>query len=99
MSSVTSPRSKSDISDFDNLGCPTRVNPSWVGEGACFRRSNVVVKRFIRPRRLLMLPLFHMVPSAPSPVAPFSHAVEVDGWLFVTGQMPTDADDDAAALP
>src|ERR1700676_2819394 len=24
-------RSKSDISDFDNLRCPTRVNPSWVG--------------------------------------------------------------------
>jgi hypothetical protein len=24
--------SKSDISDFDNLICPTRVNPSWVGE-------------------------------------------------------------------
>jgi reactive intermediate/imine deaminase len=46
-----------------------------------------------------MLPLFHMVPSAPSPVAPFSHAVEVDGWVFVTGQMPTDPDDDAAVLP
>src|SRR6266436_8960148 len=25
--------SKSDISDFDNLRCPTRVNPSWVGRG------------------------------------------------------------------
>jgi hypothetical protein len=23
-------RSKSDISDFDNVRCPTRVNPSWV---------------------------------------------------------------------
>jgi hypothetical protein len=23
-------RSKSDSSDFDNLGCPTRVDPSWV---------------------------------------------------------------------
>ncbi len=29
--------SKSDISDFDNLRCPTRVNPSWVEEGARFR--------------------------------------------------------------
>lgn len=33
-------------------------------------------------------PLFHMVDGAPDPVAPFSHAVEQDGWVFVTGQMP-----------
>ena len=32
--------------------------------------------------------LFHMIPGAPDPVAPFSHAVEADGWVFVTGQMP-----------
>lgn len=25
-------------------------------------------------------------------VAPYSHAVEVDGWLFLTGQMPIGAD-------
>jgi 2-iminobutanoate/2-iminopropanoate deaminase len=30
----------------------------------------------------------HMIPGAPDPVAPFSHAVEVDGWVHVTGQMP-----------
>lgn len=30
----------------------------------------------------------HMVPGAPDPVAPFSHATEADGWVFVTGQMP-----------
>jgi 2-iminobutanoate/2-iminopropanoate deaminase len=35
-----------------------------------------------------MTALFHMVPGAPDPVAPFSHAVEADGWVFVTGQMP-----------
>jgi reactive intermediate/imine deaminase len=29
-----------------------------------------------------------MIPGAPDPVAPFSHATEVDGWVFVTGQMP-----------
>ncbi len=29
-----------------------------------------------------------MVSGAPDPVAPFSHAVEQDGWVFVTGQMP-----------
>jgi reactive intermediate/imine deaminase len=32
--------------------------------------------------------LFHMVQGGPTPVAPFSHAVESDGWVFVTGQMP-----------
>lgn len=35
-----------------------------------------------------MTPLFHLVDGAPDPVAPFSHAVESDGWVFVTGQMP-----------
>ena len=32
--------------------------------------------------------LFHMIPGGPSPVAPFSHAVETEGLIFVTGQMP-----------
>jgi reactive intermediate/imine deaminase len=32
--------------------------------------------------------LFHMVQGGPKPVAPFSHAVECDGWVFLTGQMP-----------
>lgn len=35
-----------------------------------------------------MTPIFHMIAAAPNPVAPFSHAVESDGWIFVTGQMP-----------
>jgi 2-iminobutanoate/2-iminopropanoate deaminase len=35
-----------------------------------------------------MPPIFHMVAGAPDPVAPFSHAAEADGWVFVTGQMP-----------
>ena len=35
-----------------------------------------------------MAPVFHQVTGAPDPVAPFSHAVEADGWVFVTGQMP-----------
>jgi reactive intermediate/imine deaminase len=42
---------------------------------------------------------FLMVPDAPKPVAPFSHATAADGWLFVTGQMPTDPNDDNAPLP
>lgn len=32
---------------------------------------------------------FHMVAGAPEPVATFSHATEIAGWVFVTGQMPT----------
>ena len=35
-----------------------------------------------------MSPIFHMITGAPDPVAPFSHAVEADGRVFVTGQMP-----------
>jgi 2-iminobutanoate/2-iminopropanoate deaminase len=44
-------------------------------------------------------PLFHMIAGAPTPVAPFSHAVEADGWVFLTGQMPTLPGDDSATLP
>ena len=43
--------------------------------------------------------LHHMVASGPRPVAPFSHAVEADGWVFVTGQMPTDPAAPDAPLP
>jgi len=42
---------------------------------------------------------FLMIPGAPTPVAPTSHAVAADGWVFVTGQMPTDPADDSAPLP
>ncbi|MCV6596844.1 MAG: RidA family protein [Mangrovicoccus sp.] len=45
------------------------------------------------------MPEFHLLPSAPQPVAPFSHAVEADGWVMLTGQMPTDPADPAAPLP
>ena len=31
---------------------------------------------------------FHMIAGGPKPVAPFSHAVESDNFVFVTGQMP-----------
>lgn len=31
---------------------------------------------------------FHMIEGGTRPVAPFSHAVETDGFVFVTGQMP-----------
>ena len=44
-------------------------------------------------------PIFHMIPDAPKPVAPYSHVVERDGWLFVTGQLATDPRDDSLPLP
>ncbi len=48
----------------------------------------------------MSVPLFHMISAAPSPVAPvFSQATEADGWVFVSGQMPTDPDAAAAPLP
>jgi len=47
----------------------------------------------------MSLPVHHIVSSGPRPVAPFSHAVEADGWVFVTGQMPTDPNAPDAPLP
>ena len=38
-------------------------------------------------------PVFHLFSAGPQPVAPFSHAVEANGWVQLTGQMPTDPDD------
>ncbi len=46
-----------------------------------------------------MSPVFHMIAGGPRPVAPFSHAVEVDGWVILTGQMPTDPEAPDAPLP
>jgi len=40
-------------------------------------------------------PLFHMISGGARPVAPYSHAVEADGWVFLTGQVPNHPDDDA----
>ncbi|MEL7138398.1 MAG: RidA family protein, partial [Pseudomonadota bacterium] len=37
--------------------------------------------------------------TAPQPVAPFSHAVEADGWVILTGQMPTWPGEPERALP
>lgn len=43
--------------------------------------------------------ILHFVPSAPSPVGPFCHAAETDGWVMLTGQMPTDPAAPDAPLP
>jgi len=40
-----------------------------------------------------------MIVGAPEPVAPFSHATEIEGWVFVTGQMPTYPGNPEAAIP
>jgi 2-iminobutanoate/2-iminopropanoate deaminase len=44
-------------------------------------------------------PIYLLIPNAPKPVAPYNHIVEADGWLFVTGQIATDPDDDSLPLP
>ena len=43
--------------------------------------------------------IFHLIADAPKPVAPYSHVVEKDGWLFVTGQLATDPEDDSRPIP
>jgi len=43
--------------------------------------------------------IHHLISAGPRPVAPFSHAVETDGFVFVTGQMPTDPAAPDAPLP
>jgi hypothetical protein len=34
---------KSDISDFNKYGGPTRVDPSWMGEGSHARSANIPI--------------------------------------------------------
>jgi len=45
------------------------------------------------------MPDFHLFSKGPRPVAPFSHAVESEGWVILTGQMPTDPNAPDAPLP
>lgn len=42
---------------------------------------------------------FHWVGTAPFPVAPWSHAAEAGGQVFVTGQLPLDPAAPESALP
>ena len=44
-------------------------------------------------------PIFHLFERGPAPVAPYSHAVEVDGWIQLTGLLPNDPEDDSRPLP
>ena len=47
----------------------------------------------------MTVPVFHNFSSAPTHIAPFSHAVEFEGWVQLTGQMPTNPIDDTKPLP
>ncbi len=47
----------------------------------------------------MSMPEYHMFAAAPASVAPFSHACEADGWVFITGQLPIDPGNEAAPLP
>ena len=47
----------------------------------------------------MSLPSYHMIDGAPQPAAPFSHATEIDGWVHLTGQMPTEPGDPDKPLP
>ncbi len=46
-----------------------------------------------------MTPMFHLLTDAPKPVAPYSHAVEAAGFIFITGQLATDPNDDSLPVP
>ena len=46
-----------------------------------------------------MDPIFHLLPDAPNPVTPYSHAIEAGPFVFVTGQLATDPDDDSIPIP
>ncbi|MCY4454136.1 MAG: RidA family protein [Immundisolibacterales bacterium] len=46
----------------------------------------------------MQTPLFHLVAGGARPVAPYSHAVEADGWVYLTGQIPNHPDDDGRPL-
>lgn len=45
------------------------------------------------------LPTRHILPGFPPTVSPASHAVEAEGWVFLTGQLGRDLDDPGAPLP
>lgn len=47
----------------------------------------------------MSLPIYHLVAGLPKPVSPSSHAVEADGWVFLTGQFGRDLDAPDAPLP
>jgi reactive intermediate/imine deaminase len=59
-------------------------------------RSDTAIRNEARNQETDMQ--FHMIAGGPKPVAPFSHAVETDGFVFITGQMP-DTPETPGVLP
>ena len=47
----------------------------------------------------MSLPIYHLVAGLPKPVSPSSHAVEAEGWVFLTGSFPRDLANPDAPLP
>lgn len=47
----------------------------------------------------MSLPIFHTLDDAPKPVAPYSHAVEIDGWIYLAGQIASDLEFAPDSLP
>jgi len=47
----------------------------------------------------MSLPIYHLISGLPKPVSPSSHAVEAEGWVFLTGSFPRDLDDPEAPFP
>lgn len=43
-------------------------------------------------------PIFHLFAKGPAPVAPYCHAVEVDGWIQLTGLLANHPEDDSLPL-
>lgn len=43
--------------------------------------------------------VFHLLGDGPNLLAPSSHAIETEGWLLLTGQLPNDPLDPSAPIP
>src|SRR5215207_7162168 len=84
---------------FDVLLASDMPSRGGAHAGTCLaaRRAPAGLRRM--PRKGAVVIEFLMVPGAPTPVAPFSHATVAEGWLFVTGQMPTNPEHDEPPLP
>src|ERR1700738_1396730 len=84
------------MASSSSKGRPLRC---WIGPPRTAREDSYGWLTKLRKRSSEMAPVFHMISGAPAPVAPYSHAVEQDGWLFITGQLATDPDDDSVLIP
>lgn len=98
------------LDDFRRLFTALRRRPRFGDDGSCLGQPNLMkyqqeprwpyaTTETLQRRATVAAPIHHLIPRAPKPVGPYSHVVEADGWLFVTGQLATDPDDDSLPLP